>query len=135
MASILIIDDYEPFRRSLRALLQRAGHVVREAHNGAEGIASFLDQAPDLVIVDVFMPEKDGLETILDLRRINPTVGVIAVSGESFADYYCFLGVAKHLGATRVLPKPVQSAELFRIIAELLAPVAAEPSESSAAGQ
>lgn len=120
MAKILIVDDDEPFRFFMRALLERVSHTVIEARNGVEGIRSFQREQPDLVIVDLFMPEKDGIETIVELRRIKPSVRVIAISAGAYQGELQMLEVAKRLGALRCMPKAFDGHELIKTVAECL---------------
>ncbi len=120
MARILVIDDYEPFRRSLRILLEQAGHTIWDEQNGAAGIRNFAENQPDLVITDLFMPEKDGIEAIMAFRRQRPNIPIIAISGGTVNFDLDILGVAKCLGATKVLSKPVENQEILRAVQECL---------------
>lgn len=81
MPCILIIDDDQSLRDSLRRTLQSKGYVILEATEGNEGIKVINTLAIDVAIVDLFMPGKEGLETILEIRRSHPTLKVIAMSG------------------------------------------------------
>ena len=81
MARILIIDDEPNMRSMLRRMLHKAGHQVSEAGDGAEGIDSYERDPPDLVITDILMPKKEGIETIIALHRADPDLPVIAISG------------------------------------------------------
>jgi CheY-like chemotaxis protein len=81
MARILLIDDDEPVRTTLRLTLEHFGHTVIEARDGTEGLALFQHANADLVITDIVMPEKDGLEVLRELRRMHPSVKIIAISG------------------------------------------------------
>ncbi len=81
MPRILIIEDDEEIRDLLESLLTREGYTVATAANGKQGVAAFLAQPFDLVITDIIMPEKDGIEAIMDLRRGRPELKLIAISG------------------------------------------------------
>ncbi len=81
MARILVIDDEYELRSMLRQMLEHAGHEVSEAVNGAVGIEIYERDAPDLIITDIIMPEKEGVETIIALRRADPALPIIAISG------------------------------------------------------
>lgn len=81
MAQILLVDDDESFRKMLREMLERAGHEVRDARNGKIALELDLQEPSDLVVLDLVMPEKEGLETILELRRRHVGVKIIAMSG------------------------------------------------------
>jgi DNA-binding response OmpR family regulator len=121
VARILVIDDEALIRGSLRLALESAGHEVLEAADGAAGLR-FLDGPPvDLVLCDVFMPRKDGLETIQELRRLTPRLPVIAMSGGSPAVPMDFLPLARRFGATRTLRKPFGVAEVLGAVREVLA--------------
>ncbi len=128
MAKILIVDDDEPFRYFMRALLERVSHTVIEARNGVEGVRGFQREQPDLVIVDLFMPEKDGIETIVELKRIKSSVRVIAISAGAYQGELQMLEVAKRLGALRCMPKAFDGHEFLRTVEACL-----EPDESNAA--
>jgi DNA-binding response OmpR family regulator len=117
MADILIIDDDRQMRRLLRRILTGAGHTVREAGNGRDGVALFEQQRPALVITDIVMPDMEGIETILNMRRDNPTLPIIAMSGGSDPLY---LRAASSLGATGTLNKPFQPRSLLELVDAML---------------
>ncbi len=120
MASILIIDDDAQFRAMLRQMLSRAGYEVLEASNGKEGMRTYRDKPTDLVITDLIMPEKEGIETITELRREFPDVGIIAISGGGKMGPEDYLLGAKLLGAQRILTKPLEKEEILEVIKELI---------------
>lgn len=123
MGHILIIDDEEPLRWTLRQLFESAGHLVAEAGNGALGLDLYRARPADLVIVDLLMPDMDGLETILGLRRRDPGAKIIAISGGGyFAGSFDFLPIAKKCGAQRVLHKPFALTEMEAAVRDLLGP-------------
>lgn len=116
MPRILIIDDDESIRCILRETLKHAGYEVDEAHNGQEGLRRYRVAPAHLVITDLLMPEKDGLETIQELRHDFPQVKIIAMSGSrSLRDR------VQQLGVQSTLRKPFGSQEL---LAEVQAVVA-----------
>jgi len=117
MARILIIDDDAAVRRTMRMIVERSGHVVGEAEDGAMGLSLFRQGAYDLVITDLLMPEKEGIETIMELREEAPGVKILAVSGGMFLDRRGPLEDAEALGADSSLPKPF-SVEEFRAAVE-----------------
>jgi len=121
MASILIIDDEEDIRQILAALLKRAGHTVREAANGMEGLKLYREHPADLVITDLVMPEKEGLSTIMELRGQHPAVRIIAMSGGLAHDPKLYLNMAQKLGADHVLRKPFQIEDLQEAVTATLA--------------
>lgn len=116
MALILVVDDEELVRRTLRAVLERAGHTVEEAQDGDEAISKFTETSPALVLIDIIMPNREGVETIGELRRINPEVPIIAMSGGGAVGGNLFLDLAAELGATRTVNKPFRNAELLALV-------------------
>jgi len=122
MPRILVIDDDVPFRSVLKASLEEMGHHVREAKNGDEGVSLYRQEPFDLVMTDLIMPGKEGIETIMDLRRITPGVKIIAMSGGSRVTSVDYLKIAKQVGAKHVLAKPFLYEELRAAISAVLAP-------------
>ena len=120
MALILLIDDDADIRGVLRRILQSAGHDTIEAENGKEGVRRVQDAHPDIVITDILMPEKDGIETIEDIRRVSPPPKIIAMSGGGRYDGFEFLEIAKCLGADALLSKPFRRAAVLETIAQVL---------------
>lgn len=120
MGKILIIDDEDQFRAMLRKALESAGHEVLEASDGKEGVRIYREQPADLVIMDILMPEREGLESILELRRLDPAVRVIAVSGGIRFPEMDVLDVARHLGARRTFSKPFDLAQVLTAVQEEL---------------
>lgn len=119
--NILVIDDEQLIRLQIRSALELEGYIVHEAANGNEGLARIAEAAPDVVITDILMPDKEGIETILELRRTHPKIRIIAISGGGRTGNKDFLRTAKHLGADRTLAKPFGLAELLRLVREVLA--------------
>ncbi len=112
MACILIIDDEEDLRRIMRDALERQGHVVVEAGNGAEALDVIAQHPADLIVTDIMMPDMDGIETIIALRRGNPDVRIIAISGGGRVGNTDYLSLAEKFGATHVLAKPFRRQQL-----------------------
>jgi CheY-like chemotaxis protein len=119
MATILVIEDDREVREYLVEVLSRAGHAVSAASNGRDGVAMFRDCPAQVVITDIIMPEKDGIETILDLRRDHPALKVIAISGGGRSTPENYLHSARLLGADRALRKPFSNEEILTAVAEL----------------
>jgi two-component system, chemotaxis family, chemotaxis protein CheY len=117
---ILIIDDEDQPRRMLQQVLTRAGYEVIEARNGNEGLQYFRARPTDLIITDILMPEKEGLETIIDIRREFPAAKIIAISGGGRTGNLNFLEVAKRLGAQHTLQKPFELQEMLGAVRDLL---------------
>jgi DNA-binding response OmpR family regulator len=120
MAAILIIEDEPSMRKLMTTSLSNKGFTVIEAENGRVGLELFQQHRPVIAITDILMPEKDGLETIRDLRRIDPEVKILAVSGGGQSTRLNFLGAAKAFGADIVLAKPFRINELLDAVKSLL---------------
>jgi DNA-binding response OmpR family regulator len=120
MAKILIIDDDLAFRQMIRLLLGRLGHAVIEACDGNEGVARFKAEHPDLVICDIVMPDKEGIQTILEIRALAPEGRIIAMSGGGVNVGLDYLTAALKLGANLILPKPFRLAELRTMVEQLV---------------
>jgi len=120
MGRILVIDDDQQLRDVMSRVLQRAGHTVFEAENGRAGMRSYREHGADLIITDIFMPERDGLETILQLRREFPGVKIVAVSGGDRTGRIDLREEARLFGALRTLHKPFAPGELVQVVAEVL---------------
>jgi DNA-binding response OmpR family regulator len=120
VGTILIIDDDDQLREVLNLLLARAGYTVFEAPNGKVGLQLMLSENVDLVITDLYMPEKEGLETIAELRKDFPQTKIIVISGGYKGSVVSHLTLAKELGADRVFEKPFNIDEMFAAIVELL---------------
>ncbi|HOX25839.1 MAG TPA: response regulator [Candidatus Krumholzibacteria bacterium] len=119
MASILVIEDDQEVREYLVAVLSRAGHTVAAACNGRDGVSMFRERPTQVVITDIIMPEKDGIETLLDLRRDHPRLKVIAISGGGRSTPENYLHSARLLGADRAIRKPFKNEEILAAVAEL----------------
>jgi DNA-binding response OmpR family regulator len=121
MKRILLIEDEDELRSILRISLEKMGYAVTEARNGAEAMKLFKKAPADLVLTDLIMPEKEGLETIRQLRRRNPELKIIAMSGGGRSDARDNLKMALSFGATLAFPKPFSFDGLAKAIAGLLA--------------
>jgi CheY-like chemotaxis protein len=124
---ILLIDDDALVRQSLTIVLEYAGYEVRCAADGRQGLAAFRERRPDLVISDIVMPEKEGIETIMELRMLSRDCPIIAISGGGRFGRADFLTVAKALGANATLSKPFEAEDLLRMVASHLAGISAGP--------
>jgi CheY-like chemotaxis protein len=120
MSRILVIDDEPAIRTVLQTVLTREGHAVRCAKNGKEGLAAFAEDKPDLVITDIIMPEKEGIETIQTIRTADPLIPIIAISGGGRAANMDFLPLAVKFGATATLTKPFGAAVLLNLVRSVL---------------
>jgi DNA-binding response OmpR family regulator len=121
VARILLVDDDALFREVVHKILVRAGHVVADAANGDIALTTFGRESFDLVITDIVMPDKEGLDTIRTLRRQAPDLRIIAMSGGGVGGTGDYLSVARRLGAARVLAKPFSAVELVDTVAGVLA--------------
>jgi CheY-like chemotaxis protein len=120
MARILMIEDDEGVRQSLRMGLEKLGHSVIEASEGQEGLTLFARKGADLVLTDLIMPGKEGLETIQEFRQKYPHVKIIAMSGGARVGAQDYLKVARQFGACCVLTKPFSLMALAEAIAAAL---------------
>lgn len=121
MPSILLIEDDELFRSTLAEALISQGYTVTQATDGEEGVKMFKDRPTDLVLTDVVMPNKEGIATVRELRRANPSLGIIAMSGGLASDAPLYLQLAGGLGADRTLQKPFPLKVLLQAVKEVLA--------------
>ncbi|MDM8552269.1 response regulator [Desulfobacterales bacterium HSG2] len=120
MKRILVIDDEEQVRSMLRMTLEDAGYEVEDAPDGDMGVRLFREKPTDVIITDILMPEKEGIETILELRRDFPGIKIIAISGGGrFRSPNTFLTMAEHFGASRIFSKPLRQRELLSAVREL----------------
>jgi CheY-like chemotaxis protein len=115
---VLVIDDMEGVRRFVKRALERAGHEVLLIEDGKDAAAATGQGLPDVVLTDIFMPERDGLQTIRDLRAIAPQLPIIAMSGGGSSVPGDYLFMAKKLGASVVLRKPFTVSELLAALEE-----------------
>ena len=121
MARILIIDDNAQLREMLNLMLTQAGHDVAEAGSGEMGVNLYRANPADLVVVDILMPEKGGLETIVELKRDFPNARLIGISGGFQKKTDESKTLAELLGVHRTLSKPFASEELLKAVREVLA--------------
>ncbi|MBH0187770.1 MAG: response regulator [Nitrospira sp.] len=118
MPSVLVIDDEERIRILIREVLEQAGYVVEEAPGGKEGLERYRAHQADVVIMDILMPDQDGLESMATLHREFPSSRVIAMTGGGdMIGILNFLDVAKMLGASRTLQKPFDVHVLLETVA------------------
>ena len=122
MASVLIIDDEKHVRHLLKAVLESIGHQIVEATNGKDALQIIHSNPPSLVIVDMFMPEIDGIEIIKNMRGTQTDIKIIAISGRTTLDDVDVLEVAQRLGATHTLPKPFEIRHLINIVHDMFPP-------------
>jgi CheY-like chemotaxis protein len=133
MARILIIDDDEAFLSAVEQLLTAAGHAVVTASDGLKAEKLFTAEPYEVILTDIVMPNREGLETVIRLRRDFPDVGVIAMSG-GVANSRTYLELAGRLGAHRILSKPFSSAALLSTIAEVMRAIDSRAKSSKSGG-
>lgn len=115
-SSILVVDDESGIRELIARILERAGHKVTIAKDGIEATKAVAKQKFDVVLTDVIMPEKDGVEVISELRKAHSDIRIVAMSGGGHVSLDQYLKIAKGMGAHAVLQKPFTQAELLGAI-------------------
>jgi CheY-like chemotaxis protein len=120
MAHILVVDDDDAVRTTMRRILERAGHVVDVAENGVDALRQYRVSRHDLVVTDLYMPVKEGIETIQDLRAEYPDARILAVSGGIMGDRTTPLIDAELFGANASLAKPFTPEQLQEMVNRLL---------------
>jgi CheY-like chemotaxis protein len=121
MAVIVVIDDHEPIRRLIRRILSKEGHDIFEAADGTV-VSDLLHQhALDLVITDIFMPNRDGIEVVRDIRRLSPKTKIVAMTGSNEIREELYFSAARALGADATITKPFRADVLRAMVRRLLA--------------
>ena len=118
--TVLLIEDDVDVLDTLADVLELEGYVPLLAANGREGLTLFETQDPALVITDLLMPEKEGIETIIEMRRLRPDAKIIAISGGGLLKNMDFLEMATKLGATAILRKPFEPDDLVDLVRRVL---------------
>jgi CheY-like chemotaxis protein len=121
VARILVVDDDPDIRALLETALQIAGHETMLAVDGNDALARQTMTPADLAIVDIFMPEKEGLETIMELRQRFPSLPILAMSGGGRTRNQDFLAQALLLGATRAIAKPFDYHNILELVSDMTA--------------
>jgi CheY-like chemotaxis protein len=117
---VLIADDDEQYRLMLQRTLERAGYLVTAVENGVAAVAAAKQLPHDLAVLDLLMPEKEGLETIRELRLLQPAMPLIAITGGGRGNPADYLRAARLLGAVATLEKPFSIQDLLRVVREAL---------------
>ena len=120
MSRILVIDDEQMIRQTLRSILERAGHSVLDAANGREGMRLWRDEPVDVVVTDIYMPEKDGVQVLLEMKHVARKPKIIAMSGGGQKGLLDWRTSALELGADGVLLKPFEERTVLFTIQEVL---------------
>jgi CheY-like chemotaxis protein len=119
MSKILVVDDEKGFRTLLRRILEEAGHQVIEATNGDHALDVFRRETPEIVISDIIMPDRDGIEAIAIIKSECPATKVLAISGGGRAHAMDLLAIAPRAGADMTLEKPFRKTDLLSCISQL----------------
>jgi CheY-like chemotaxis protein len=117
---VLVAEDDAQYRKLLKEVLENFGYQVLTTANGKEALRVFQEQTPKLVITDIIMPEKEGIETIRELRKMAPDVKIIAISGGGIGSADIYLKIAKAVGADRTIEKPIVIDDLMYAVSVLL---------------
>lgn len=117
----MVVDDEEAVRQLFQEILIGSGHIVIEAENGEEAIKILNTMSIDLVVTDLVMPEKSGLELIMDIAEIHPKLPIIAISGGGgITGRFDYLPIAKLIGAKRIVNKPFKINDIRVLIKDIL---------------
>jgi DNA-binding response OmpR family regulator len=120
-ANVLVLEDDAELLQLMSKALAGAGHAVLSASNGDKGLRLFRAEPPDLVICDIVMPDRDGIELIPEMKRQRPDVKLIAISGRQMIGALDVLNLARRLGADATLAKPFAMDALLAITEAMLA--------------
>jgi DNA-binding NtrC family response regulator len=120
MKRILIIDDEVHILLMLKKMLELEGYEIDIASDGAEGLELFRKTAPQLVITDIIMPEKEGLETIREMKRAQPDLKILAMSGGGKISADNYLDTARIFGASSIIEKPFKRTHMVSLVHQLL---------------
>ena len=119
MANILIIDSDPYLRIAMRIMLEKDGHQVVDAANGIDGERAFFSMKIDIVFTDIFMPNQDGLQTIINIRKSNSIVKIVAMSSGGHSRELEYLMYSEIIGATYFIIKPISFIPLLTIVSNL----------------
>ena len=114
--TVCVIEDDELVRSRLGDMLRASGHNVLEAESADRGIDLIRNEKADVAVVDILMPDRDGLEAIGQLRRTRPDLRIVAISGGGRVGPQIYLDLAKQIGADASLTKPIEPADLERAV-------------------
>ncbi len=120
MKKILVVDDDDLIRDLIYEILEPNGYQILLADNGNKALEILDREEVDLIITDIIMPDKEGIETIIDIKKKLPQAKIIAMSGGGQLDANSYLSIAKKLGVKATITKPFDPAKLIRTIEEVL---------------
>jgi DNA-binding NtrC family response regulator len=116
---VLIVDDEDDIRAMVQHMLKREGYDTAVANEGREALKIQREDPADLIITDLMMPGQEGLETIMEIRRLYPETKIIAMSGGGHGGVLDFLPIAAQLGAARTMAKPFTHEQLLSTVREV----------------
>jgi len=119
-ANVLVVEDDAELLQIMARSLEGAGHVVTQAPNGESGLRLFRAEPPDLVVCDIVMPDRDGIELIPEMKALHPAVKIVAISGRQHIGALDVLNLAKRMGADATLAKPFAMDALVALVGSLL---------------
>jgi CheY-like chemotaxis protein len=119
VARVLILEDNDDFRSLLQSKLESEGFEVAAVPDGTRALELMARQPPDVVLTDLFMPDKDGIETILEIRARYPRARIIAMSGWQSRAKSDYLTVAREIGAVQTFRKPFELQEMVQALRQL----------------
>lgn len=117
---ILLVDDDMQFLSFMNEMLTLQHYDVMLADNGESGLARYESKKPDLIITDIVMPGKEGIEMIMEIRNSDSDIPIVAISGGNLGNADSYLGMAKKLGATAVFEKPFSMPDMLSVLKKLL---------------
>ena len=121
-ANLLVVEDDAELLQVMARALEAAGYAVARAANGETGLRQFRAEPPDLVVCDIVLPDRDGIELIPEMRRLHPGVKILAISGRQHIGALNVLNLAQKLGADGALAKPFGMEALVALAGALLEP-------------
>ena len=130
---VLVIEDSNVVRQTVERSLAGAGYSVVAARDGSEGMQRWREAPPDLVITDIMMPQRDGIETIMEIRRLSPHAKILAMTGFRHTGSVDFSEMLRNLGADDVLTKPFASEALLAKVESMLERAPVRLAEKNAA--
>jgi DNA-binding NtrC family response regulator len=120
MANILVVDDQKDICRVIERILQKEGHKISIAADGREGGKIFDEGTFDLLITDLIMPEMDGIELIMQIKKQKPDQNIIAMSGGGIGKSDSYLNIAAKLGVAHTIEKPFRANDLLKVVHEII---------------
>ncbi|MFC4352666.1 response regulator [Fodinicurvata halophila] len=129
MSTILLIDDEKSILEVMGNSLGKAGYTVLSAGDGKEGLELLRSEPVDVVVTDIIMPEKEGIETIIEIRAMAKDMPILAISGGGRTRQMHFLEMSRNFGADRVLQKPFKPSDLIAELDDLLKRTQPAPTE------